>query len=154
MRVVNFVAQGTIEEGMLAVLKFKKSLFAGVLDGGEKEVFLGGSRLNKFMETVESATKAIPVGASVDTNGESPTSRERKRPEGVRAAGGDPMTNLVQTGLAFLQNLAAVAKNGGGATNPLVTRDDKTGEQYLKLPMPSPDVMQQLMTALSALVPK
>src|SRR5262249_37322808 len=60
VRVVNFNAQGTIEEGMLAVLKFKKSLFAGVLDGGEKEVFLGGSRLNKFMETVESATAAIP----------------------------------------------------------------------------------------------
>ena len=29
VRVVNFVAQGTIEEGMLSVLKFKKSLFAG-----------------------------------------------------------------------------------------------------------------------------
>src|SRR5437763_11375736 len=60
VRVINFVAQGTIEEGMLQVLKFKKSLFAGVLDGGDKEVFLGGSRLNKFMETVESATAAIP----------------------------------------------------------------------------------------------
>ena len=57
---VNFVSQGTIEEGMLSVLKFKKSLFAGVLDGGEKDVFLGGSRLNKFMETVEAATSAIP----------------------------------------------------------------------------------------------
>src|SRR5205085_9989323 len=48
VRVVNFVSKGTIEEGMLSVIKFKKSLFAGVLDGGEKEVFLGGSRLNKF----------------------------------------------------------------------------------------------------------
>lgn len=56
VQVVNFVAQGTIEEGMLSVLKFKKSLFAGVLDGGEKEVFLGGSRLKRFMETVEQAT--------------------------------------------------------------------------------------------------
>src|SRR4029079_14843856 len=61
VRVVNFVAQGTIEEGMLSVLKFKKSLFAGVLDGGEKEVFLGGSRLSKFMETVEKATGSIPA---------------------------------------------------------------------------------------------
>ena len=60
VRVVNFVAQGTIEEGMLGVLQFKKSLFAGVLDGGEKDVFLGGSRLNKFMEQVEAATAAIP----------------------------------------------------------------------------------------------
>jgi superfamily II DNA or RNA helicase len=60
VRVVNFVAKGTIEEGMLGVIKFKKSLFAGVLDGGEKDVFLGGSRLNKFMESVEAATGAIP----------------------------------------------------------------------------------------------
>src|SRR6202007_530012 len=53
VRVVNFIAQNTIEEGMLSVLKFKKSLFAGVLDGGDKDVFLGGSKLNRFMETVE-----------------------------------------------------------------------------------------------------
>src|SRR5262249_21747262 len=41
VRGVNFIAQGTIEEGMLGGLRFKKSLFAGVLDGGEKEGFLG-----------------------------------------------------------------------------------------------------------------
>src|SRR5262249_50990852 len=60
VRVVNFGSQGSIEEGMLEVLKFKKSPFAGVLDGGENEVFLGGTRFNKFMETVEAATSAIP----------------------------------------------------------------------------------------------
>ena len=38
VQVINFVSQGTIEEGMLGVLKFKTSLFAGALDGGEKEV--------------------------------------------------------------------------------------------------------------------
>ncbi len=152
VQVINFVARGTIEEGMLGVLKFKKSLFAGVLDGGEKDIMFGGTRLTKFMETVEQTTQAIPAGASVDSTAAPVTSRERKRPE--QNASGDPMTNLVQTGLAFLQNLAAVSKNGGGSANPLVARDDKTGEQYLKLPMPSPDVMQQLMTALSALLPK
>ena len=58
VRVVNFVSKGTIEEGMLDVLKFKKSLFSGALDGGEKEVFLGGSRLTRFMETVEKKRSA------------------------------------------------------------------------------------------------
>src|SRR5205807_8085609 len=67
VRVINYVAKGTIEEGMLSVLKFKKSLFAGVLDGGDKEVFLGGSKLNKFMETVESATTAIPEAMLEDS---------------------------------------------------------------------------------------
>jgi hypothetical protein len=44
---------------MLSVLGFKRSLFAGVLDGGEREVFLGGSRLTRFMESVERVTAGI-----------------------------------------------------------------------------------------------
>src|SRR5205823_5144547 len=61
VRVVNFVSRGTIEEGMLGVLKFKKSLFAGVLDGGAADVFMGGTKLTKFMESVEAATATIPA---------------------------------------------------------------------------------------------
>ena len=69
----------------------------------------------------------------------------------VGGTGKLPMAALVQTGLAFLQNLAAVSK--GGADNAMVMRDENTGAQYLKLPMPQPEVLQQLMTALSALLP-
>ncbi len=43
---------------MLSILAFKKSLFAGVLDGGPSEVLLGGSRLKRFMESVEAVTTA------------------------------------------------------------------------------------------------
>jgi superfamily II DNA or RNA helicase len=60
VRVVHFIAKGTIEEGMLGLLAFKKSVFAGVLDGGEKEVFLGGTRLKQFMDTVDKAAGGIP----------------------------------------------------------------------------------------------
>ncbi|MGD0088801.1 MAG: DEAD/DEAH box helicase [Planctomycetota bacterium] len=66
VQVAHFVAEGTIEHGMLDLLKFKRSLFAGVLDGGEQEVFLGGTRLKKFMDSVEKATQAIPA-ATPDT---------------------------------------------------------------------------------------
>jgi superfamily II DNA or RNA helicase len=138
VQVINFVSRGTIEEGMLSVLKFKKSLFAGVLDGGEKDVMFGGSRLTRFMETVEETTKAIPVEAN----------RESEQP-GTPAAVTDPMAGLVQTGLAFLQNLAALSQGADG----MVQRDEKTGEQYLKLPMPRPELLQQLLAALSALAP-
>lgn len=58
VQVVNLVAQGAIEEGMLSILAFKKSLFAGVLDGGPSEVLLGGSRLKRFMESVDAVTTA------------------------------------------------------------------------------------------------
>ena len=59
VQVINFVGQGSIEEGMLSVLAFKKSLFAGVLDGGESEVFLQGTRLSQFMKSVEQVAAAM-----------------------------------------------------------------------------------------------
>src|SRR6478735_11401741 len=76
VRVVNFVAKGTIEEGMLSVLRFKKSLFAGVLDGGESEVSMGGSRLTKFMETVEAAAAQIPAAVQAEAEEAKEAGRE------------------------------------------------------------------------------
>ncbi len=69
VRVVNFVAQGTIEQGMLSVLSFKQSMFAGVLDGGANEVFLGGSRLKRFMDSVDKVTQAIPAAHAAGGEG-------------------------------------------------------------------------------------
>jgi hypothetical protein len=57
--VINLVAQGSIEQGMLGVLAFKKSLFAGVLDGGDRNVFMNGTRLSKFMESVDEVTGSM-----------------------------------------------------------------------------------------------
>ena len=170
VRVVNFVAQGTIEEGMLSVLKFKKSLFSGALDGGEKEVFLGGSRLNKFMETVEKTTSAIPEPAAQDPS-VGPESEERVTGEdqrsttevalaegagdpGVVAAPADPWSGLLQTGLSVLQQLAAgksssaSGKESGGLN--IVHRDPQTGETYLKIPAPSPEVVDRILGAVSS----
>ncbi len=188
VRVVNFVSQGTIEEGMLGVLKFKKSLFAGVLDSGEKEVFLGGSRLNKFMETVESATSAIPEAMIEDADEALRTPPdERAGPEPGEARRGrrrsarpslvveseaedeatpvaaqpaiDPWAGLFQTGMALLQQLTAASGGGspaptGNAAAPrsLVQRDEQTGETYIKLPVPSPEVVNQALEAFGALL--
>jgi len=169
VRVVNFVAQGTIEEGMLSVLKFKKSLFSGALDGGEKEVFLGGSRLNKFMETVEKTTSAIPEPAAQDPSVEPERDRQARVEEGqslahaepvvgtegagIVAASSDPWSGLLQTGLSLLQQLAAgkssaaSGKESGGLN--IVHRDPKTGESYLKIPAPSPEVVDRILGAVS-----
>ncbi len=59
VQVINFVAKGTIEEGMLSVLAFKRSLSEGILDGGSNEISLGGSRLTRFMKDVESVTGSM-----------------------------------------------------------------------------------------------
>src|SRR5258705_9440967 len=69
VQVINFVAKGTIEEGMLSVLAFKRSLSAGILDGDSGEISLGGSRLNRFMKDVEGVTGRMGEGAAVAASG-------------------------------------------------------------------------------------
>jgi superfamily II DNA/RNA helicase len=144
VRVVNFIADGTIEEGMLSVLTFKKSLFAGVLDGGEREVFLGGSRLSRFMETVAQATTAIVQAADLGDDHVRETNPQTKRPAGatpLAAAETGDWTALMQTGLAWLEQLAAVSgASGNGRRDSLrvVHRDTQTGQDYLKIRCPAP----------------
>jgi SNF2 family DNA or RNA helicase len=53
VQVINFVARAASRKACCLVLAFKQSLFAGVLDGGDSEVVLQGTRLSKFMETVD-----------------------------------------------------------------------------------------------------
>ena len=65
VRIVNYVSKGTIEEGMLSVLAFKRSLSAGILDGGSGEIVLGGSRLSRFMKDVESVTGRMGEGEAM-----------------------------------------------------------------------------------------
>jgi superfamily II DNA/RNA helicase len=162
VRVVNFVAKGTIEEGMLAVLRFKKSLFAGVLDGGETEISFGGSRLKKFMETVEATTSEIPAVIATEADEAAEAAREF---EGKPTAGddgddrraaersADPWTALLQAGAALFQQWTAPSAGGlPESAQSLVRRDDQTGETYLRLPVPSGEVIEQAVKAVEGLI--
>ncbi|MBO4800540.1 MAG: DEAD/DEAH box helicase [Bacteroidaceae bacterium] len=49
VEVINLIAAGTIEEDMLSRLRFKTSLFEGVLDGGEDAVFLSSDKFDGLL---------------------------------------------------------------------------------------------------------
>ena len=53
VNVINFISSCSIEERILALLGFKKSVFEGVLDFGNDSVFMDESRFSQFMKTVE-----------------------------------------------------------------------------------------------------
>lgn len=167
VQVVSFVAKGTIEEGMLSVLGFKRSLFAGVLDGGESEVFLGGSRLKRFMESVANVTAGIPAPvaeepaepavaepaideASVDGDDEAIAAAAAPRPIT------DPFSGLLRTGLELLTQLASGTGTDKADTVPAPVferiREERTGQSYLKIRMPQPEVMDRVVGALQALL--
>jgi hypothetical protein len=160
---------------MLSVLRFKKSLFTGVLDGGETEIFLGGTRLKRFMDSVEKTTEMIPAaaqepvlpeeveeaissGTASDQIGEFDGPLPAK--EGTAAASADPWSGLLETGLALLQGIAqaakAPAKPGRSAASsqnlPAVERDSRTGSQYLRVPMPAPEVLDRALKSLAAVL--
>ena len=61
VEVINLVAQGSIEEGILGVLAFKRSLFAGVLDGGDSAVFMNAA-------AAAAADGAAPTGPRIATD--------------------------------------------------------------------------------------
>lgn len=199
VQVINFVAKDTIEEGMLSVLKFKTSLFSGALDRGESTVMLGGSRLKKFIETVEQATGAIPEG-SADIVG-APTAagaanEEASIPQPVipdgpaipenavagsektsgatgpsagataaHSAGANPWAGLLQVGLGLLEQMAAQSRrtaagaeqSGEHGTGSIIVpsmihRDERTGEPYMKIPVPNPELLERALKAISALL--
>ncbi len=180
VQVVNFVAQGSIEEGMLSVLAFKKSLFAGVLDGGESEVFMNGTRLAKFMQSVQDVTGKMgapeatseSAGAGADIaavagDDVAPSSMAAQEPvvgaaataEAAAAAPpepSDPWAPLVDAGLKLVASLAAgrteAGRAGAGASCPSIETDAATGRQVLKLPLPEPATVQRLADALQGLL--
>ncbi|MHB1125153.1 MAG: DEAD/DEAH box helicase [Ramlibacter sp.] len=155
VQVVNFVAQGSIEEGMLSVLAFKKSLFAGVLDGGASEVFLHGTRLSKFMDTVDEVTGAMGTAEAADPPEQSPerSREEASAPAAEAPPAADPWTPLLDAGLALARSLMRGDAAGAMATTgAAVERDPATGRDFLKIPVPQPQTVQRLAQALGDLL--
>ena len=52
VQILNLVSKNSIEEGMIAKLRFKTSMFEGVLDGGADSVFINKDKFKKFMEDI------------------------------------------------------------------------------------------------------
>jgi len=65
VQIINMVARATIEERMLSTLKFKSSLAAGILDGGEDAVFNGDGKFKQIIEVVDEV-----VSDSADSDSE------------------------------------------------------------------------------------
>ena len=175
VRVINFVAKGTIEEGMLSVLAFKRSLSAGILDGGSGEIALGGSRLSRFMKDVENVTgrmgeseavtpteeagNSIGAAAGVRSAQDGEAHAEIGTDDAARANGpaaprrdgeADPWQALLQVGAQFVAALAS-ANDPKARPHPWIERDPATGARHLKMPLPPPETARQLADALSAL---
>jgi SNF2 family DNA or RNA helicase len=165
VQVINLVSEGTIEQGMLKVLAFKKSVFAGVLDGGQDTVFMGETRLSKFMkevsavsDEVEKTPAAVPSMESEGSADEGrATAASRSSQEAQTEALSKSLRDLLTAGTAIVQRLAGAtgSDNGGDAmaqTGGIVEVDPATGRPSLRIPLPEPEVIQGALSALTPLL--
>ena len=170
VRVVNFVAQGTIEHGMLSLLSFKQSLFSGVLDKGKDEVFLGGTRLKRFMDSVDKATSAIPESmpqkARAGGNGDGTEQKvpvETENEKTTETKQQEDWNELVSTGLSFLDKLGQTLLGQKSQRQQPVSKafsglkietDKATGQQHLILPIPKKEILVGLANLFNELSKK
>ena len=170
VQVFDLVAEGSIEQRMLGLLGFKRALFAGVLDGGEKEVRLGGSRLARFLEAVGEVAEPQPASDAVTERPGTPA------PPDVAAAGASAggatgpspappaaaaptalpphadFASLLRAGATLLGQLAAVAETatsgapGGGLR---IEKDPATGRSVLRLELADAEAFLGALAALA-----
>jgi hypothetical protein len=129
---------------------------------------VGGSKLNKFMQSVDDLTSTLPsdpVTTDADqalTEFDGKPSREAKPRRNARAdvareeratTPSDPWSGLLQAGMAMLTRLVPEAANSTTSTaKPAIERDAQTGEPMLRLPVPPPEVVEQALTAIARLL--
>ena len=166
VRVVNFVAQGTIEHGMLSLLSFKKSLFAGILEDGQDEVFLGGSRLKRFMDSVEKVTGGIPAAMPHPSETDKKETAATKKAEPPQTEVRDPqkiLNDLLTAGASLLTQFSHAIQSRAANTSPSgeqlfsglkIETDKTTGQQHLKLPLPPKETIEKIFTVLNQIVQK
>ena len=156
VRVINFIAEKSIEHSMLSLLKFKKSVFSGVLDGGDDQVVMGESRFNQFIKTVEEATgkfdkvkePAMAEPAPVLSLGNSlrPSSYSSSLPLFIKMAGD------------FLQKISETMQSAPGERSEdaphrtvggiRLHTDQTTGRKSLHVPLPDDQTLNHLAQVL------
>ena len=140
IQVINLVAAHTIEESMIGKLKFKTSLFEGVLDGGDDAVFASDDKFAKIMDLVgeyvePSADESSPddPGTTVETGDVEPNRCQTERSDPSEAG-------ITQTGP--ISPTVPVASDG----DPVAEDEDNAS------PAESGDLINQGLSFLGKLV--
>ncbi|MBU4306116.1 MAG: DEAD/DEAH box helicase [Candidatus Omnitrophica bacterium] len=153
VRAINFVSEKTIEHRMLSVLQFKKSLFAGVLEGGQDSIFIGKSRLKKFMESVEELTGSAPKIDNKLPGKELKEPSKEKAVSMIDESKANQSRELLSAGAALLQALAGnLAGQGVPDWTKFIETDKVTNKSSLKIPLPEKQVIRDMLPAVNSFV--
>jgi superfamily II DNA or RNA helicase len=182
VQVIHLLTSGSIEERVWETLQLKKSLFAGVFDSPAAEVSFAKLGRKTVLQAVKEIfadqpgrpkpvisptpveqrpVKTIAAAASAGqsspegSQGPGPaTAAEGSPAQGILAAA----SGLIEAGVRLIESLTATAggASGGGhaesALRNLFTRDQRTGQTLLSIPLPESISQERLTTTVSALL--
>ena len=179
IQVINLVSANTIEEGMIAKLRFKSTMFEGVLDGGEDTVFANDDKFKKIIDMVgeyiesepvkhepqvEQEEKATQEEPKLDTKEQIEPNQEGLNPDIVASVephndvlsqsveASDPH-QLIQQGMSFLTGLAQTLQSPESTqrlVDSLVEEDDETGQATIKIPVQSKQTLQAILQLIGS----
>ncbi|MBN1466832.1 DEAD/DEAH box helicase, partial [candidate division KSB1 bacterium] len=176
VRIINFISKNTIEMKILELISFKRSVFDGVLDGGEDRVLMDKDRFKKFMNSVQDITteKRSPRGYSDEeaelehlfdetpaeqvASEKAQTEKEEKQIEvkqhtAARKAQTD-VGELVNAGLALVEKIGAAVvdiQSGAVQIENFMEHDEKTGQSSLRIPIKDKETVVRAVQSMAEL---
>jgi len=169
VHVVHLLTKDSIEERVWETLKLKKSLFSGVFDSPTGEVSFAALGRKSVLQAVKEifanqpgppkplmdqpAANAVPVQSA-------PRPVPPSAPLAAAASAAPPPSQfekaaagLIETGVRFLESLAAVAQNAPSEPfSNLVSLDPRTKRPVLSIPLPDSVDQNRLVRALSSVL--
>jgi superfamily II DNA/RNA helicase len=153
--IINLVAQGTIEERMLEVLKFKKSIATGIFDNGEDSIFMGESKFNKLMESVEAiATQpanSVPVSVDKEEKEEiaaPPADKEKATQLPFDFSDVPEDKEMEETSLKEMPQQAAASASNNQAADDLIQQGMKFFSNFMAT-LQNPEAVEKLSKSIT-----
>ena len=169
IQVINLVTPDSIEQEMLGKLRFKTSMFEGVLDDGKDSVFITDDKFSNMMETVsgmveededtEKVKKTKDAENILDSEGQSekPKAKESFATINPKDLETNQPKDLVAQGVSFLSGLAETLKSPEATAqlvDSIVEKDEETGETSIKIPVESKETVSNLLNLIGKLFAK
>ena len=169
IQVINLVTPDSIEAEMLVKLRFKTSMFEGVLDDGEDSVFITDDKFSNMMETVsgmveededtEKVKKIKDADSIHDSEGQSekPKAKESFATINPKDLETNQPKDWVAQGVSFLSGLAETLKSPEATAqlvDSIVEKDEETGETSIKIPVESKETVSNLLNLIGKLFVK
>ena len=166
IQVINLVTPDSIEQEMLGKLRFKTSMFEGVLDDGEDSVFITDDKFSKMMETVSGMVEEDEETEKARNKHKSNENKEEVsiQQQTNSSSNGESVSNrssqpkdLVAQGISFLSGLAETLKSPEATAqlvDSIVEKNEQTGETSIKIPVESKETVSNLLNLIGKLFAK